>query len=158
MITPEQSALLRRQAEIEMRAHSLGLALSLWAKTEEWQGSHKWLGRFSKECRKHVKGVCKFIADYAAMPVSVPGVADCPCTATSLEDCYQQIMSAVQEAQEGWQSVSASAGPTKALEEFCDRYLDENIVLIKTLNRHLKRLSQIGGDQAALLIWDRDRE
>lgn len=151
--------LLRTQAEIEFNAHSLGLALSLWAKSYGWAGTHKWLGRFSVAERKHVKGILKFIADYAGEKVSLPAAVECSCEATNLPDVYGQVLGAVRASQSGWMAISAAAAKEgeRAVEEFCDDYLDDNIDMIKRLTRFGRLLEAAKGDIAAAFAFDKER-
>ena len=149
--------MMKDQAKKEYQAHSLLLGLSLWAKTQGWLKTHKWIGALSKDERKHTKGIQKYLADYAEVEISMPATDECSCMANGLLECYMQAREAVKEAQAGWEAISAKAQELEecALDAFADTYMYDNVKMLKNLNRKINILKTIGPDVAAQMAFDK---
>lgn len=160
MFNQQLSAKFRAQAALEFQAHCLGFALCIWAKSQHWPGTHKWMQRFADDQRKDTKGILKFLADYADESVAWPASVECAATADGLKGAYAQIQAAVRASLEGWRALAAQAEEDEemAVESFADDYMLERIRMIKKLTRFGRILERIAADQAAQIAFDEDRK
>jgi len=156
----ELIAKAKSQAAILYTAHSLAFALRIWAKSEGWFGTNKWIENWQDGLRHDVNDLLKDIADYLGEVPSVPSVPEIICRAADLPDCYRQIEAAMREAQMGWSEfalMSEKAGQMD-IAELCDhpmKDLREDIKKLVRFNRYLKRAA---GDTAALIAFDKARK
>jgi ferritin len=150
---------LKSQVALLYQAHSQMLGVSLWAKTNGWKGTHEWLGDFSMDLRKDVKGTQKLLADYCGVAIEMPAVTECACKAANLPDCYRQAMKCVMDAQMGWKEIAAeSEGLSETdIDAFADEMLTDGIGMIKKLTRWTNYFDQVGDDRAAWVMFDQKR-
>lgn len=151
--------MLRDQAALEFNAHQTAAGLSLWAKTNGWKGTHEWTGDLALKLRKHVKGILKFLADFAEVDIAWPSGAECPCRASNLPDVYEQIRQLALGAEQGWNAIASEAEALEemAVDDFADGHLDYFVGSLKRLNRWKNFFAQVGDDKAAWLVFDKER-
>jgi ferritin len=158
-MSPQLVKALKDQAGLVMNASQKMLAVSLWAKQYGWKGAHEWTGDFSKDLRKHVKGIGKLLLDYAQTDYDVPGTDNHPCKVANYPDIWRQVRECVMEEQAGWVSIAQLAedlGETD-IDDFADHYMTIGTGMVKKLNRWNNEMDQIAGNTAGWKHFDKLR-
>jgi ferritin len=158
-MSPNLVAALKTQSELVMNASQKMLAVSLWAKQYGWKGAHEWTGDFSKDLRKHVKGIAKLLLDYVQVDFEVPATQNQPCKVKNYPDIWQEVRTCVLAEQAGWVAIAQLAedlGETD-IDDFADHYMTMGMGMVKKLNRWNNEMDQIGGNTAGWKHFDKLR-